>query len=74
VEEIKDVILIPNRTVRVVDSDRVVYLLVENQPVMVKVRLGSSSDVDSVLASGEVKEGDLIILNPPSFGGGPFGG
>lgn len=74
VEEIKDVVLIPNRAVRVVDSERVVYLLVDDQPVKVKVRLGSSSDTGSVLASGEVKEGDLIILNPPSAGGGPFGG
>lgn len=74
VEEIKNVVLIPNRAVRVVDSDRVVYLLVDGQPLKVKVRLGSSSDTDSVLASGDVKEGDLIILNPPSSGGGPFGG
>jgi len=74
VEEIKDVVLIPNRAVRVVDSERVVYLLVDDQPVKVKVRLGSSSDIDSVLAGGDVKEGDLIILNPPSAGGGPFGG
>jgi hypothetical protein len=38
------------------------------------VRLGSSSDTMSVLASGEVKVGDEIILNPPAVfqtGGGP---
>ncbi|MBI5824385.1 MAG: efflux RND transporter periplasmic adaptor subunit [Chloroflexi bacterium] len=74
VEEVKDVVLIPNRAVRLVDGDRVVYLLVDGQPVPVKVRLGSSSDTASVVVEGDVKEGDLIILNPPSQNGGPFGG
>jgi HlyD family secretion protein len=74
VDEVKDTILIPNRAVRLVAGERVVYLLVDGQPVEVKVRLGSSSDIESVLASGDIKEGDLIILNPPSQNGGPFGG
>lgn len=74
VEEVKDVVLIPNRAVRLVDGNRVVYLLVDGQPVPVKVRLGSSSDIASVVVEGDIKEGDLIILNPPSQNGGPFGG
>ncbi|MBK8617208.1 MAG: efflux RND transporter periplasmic adaptor subunit [Anaerolineales bacterium] len=74
VEEVNDVILIPNRAVRLVDSERVVYLLVDGQPVMVKVLLGSTSGADSVLVQGDIKEGDPIILNPPSTNGGPFGG
>lgn len=74
VEEVKDVILIPNRAVRIVDGERVVYILRENQPVPVEITLGASSDTMSVLADGEIAEGDLIILNPPSFMGGPFGG
>lgn len=74
VEEVKDVVLIPNRAVRIVDGERVVYILRENQPVPVEITLGASSDTMSVLADGEITEGDLIILNPPSFMGGPFGG
>jgi HlyD family secretion protein len=74
VDEVKDAILIPNRAVRLVAGERVIYLLVNNEPVEVKVTLGSSSDTHSVLADGDVKEGDLIILNPPSANGGPFGG
>jgi HlyD family secretion protein len=74
IEEQKDVVLIPNRAVRLVDSERVVYVLVDGQPVQVKVQLGSSSGIDSVLVSGDIKEGDPIILNPPSNNGGPFGG
>jgi HlyD family secretion protein len=52
VEEVKDVILIPNRAVRLVDGNRVVYILVDNQPVQVKIQLGSSSDLESVIVSG----------------------
>jgi HlyD family secretion protein len=74
VEEVKDVLLIPNRAVRVLNSERVVYLLVNDKPEQVKVKLGSTDGTQSVLVSGDIKEGDLIILNPPSVNGGPFGG
>ncbi|MBC7878760.1 MAG: efflux RND transporter periplasmic adaptor subunit [Anaerolineales bacterium] len=74
VKEENDVLLIPNRAVRLVDSERVVYVLVDGQPEPVKVILGSSSGIDSVLIEGDLKEGDPIILNPPAVNGGPFGG
>jgi len=74
VEEMLNAVVIPNRAVRLVDGQRIIYLLVNGQPVKTEISLGSSSDTMSVLASGDVKEGDLIILNPPSEGGGPFGG
>ena len=74
IEEQNDVVLIPNRTVRLVDGERVVYVLIDGKPVQVKVKLGSTSGIDSALLGGDIKEGDLIILNPPSNNGGPFGG
>jgi HlyD family secretion protein len=79
VQEMQDVLLVQNRAVRLVDGERVVYVLLDGQPVKKEIRLGSSSDTMSVVASGDVKEGDLIILNPPiEFGpgrpGGGFGG
>ena len=75
VEELQDVLLVPNRAVRLVDGERVVYVLEEGQPVKKDVRLGSSSDTMSIVASGDVAEGDLIILNPPvEFGPGRPGG
>jgi len=76
VNEVTDALLIPNRAVRLVDNERVIYVLKDGLPVKVKVTLGLSSDTKSVVVSGDLKEGDLIILNPPiEFqGGGPFGG
>ncbi len=68
VKEITDALLIPNRAVRVVDGQRVVYVLVEGQLVAVEVRLGSTSDTMSEVVGGDLKEGDLVVLNPPASG------
>jgi HlyD family secretion protein len=74
VEEVKDSILIPNRAVRLVNEERVVYLLVDGMPKPTKVSLGSTDGINSVLVTGDIKEGDPIVVNPPSMMGGPFGG
>ena len=76
IEEINNTILVPNRAVRLVDGERVVYLLEEGKPAKKEIRLGASSDTMSVVLVGDLKEGDLVILNPPvEFGpGGPRGG
>ncbi|MGZ9165528.1 MAG: efflux RND transporter periplasmic adaptor subunit, partial [Anaerolineales bacterium] len=77
VNEMQDVVLVPNRAVRLVDGERVVYLLVDGQPVKTDIRLGPSSDTVSVVAGGDVQEGDTVVLNPPvefGPGGGPGGG
>jgi len=74
VQEVKDVLLIPNRAVRLVNGNRVIYVLVDGKPVQVKIALGASSDIESQLVEGDIKEGDLIVLDPPSLNGGPFGG
>ncbi|HEX9385420.1 MAG TPA: efflux RND transporter periplasmic adaptor subunit [Anaerolineales bacterium] len=74
VEEMQDVLLVQNRAVRLVDNQRVVYVLENGQPVKKEITLGSSSDTLSVVAGGDVKEGDVIILNPPAeFAPGPGG-
>ena len=79
VKELVDVLLVPNRAVRLSDGERVIYLLAGNMPTKTPIRLGASSDTMSVLADGEVQEGDAVILNPPTEfmgpgGGGPPGG
>lgn len=74
VEEVKDALLVPNRAVRLVSGERVVYVMKDGMPQPVKISLGASSDTMSVLVGGDLKEGDLIILNPPVFNGAPFGG
>ena len=67
VEQIDDVILVPNRAVRVRDGQRVVYLMKEGMAESVDVVLGATSDLYSQVLEGEVQAGDRIVLNPPQF-------
>jgi HlyD family secretion protein len=75
-KQLQDQLLVPNRAVRSVNGQRLVYVLRNGQPSPVNVALGASSDTESVVTGGGLKAGDLIILNPPAnFQGGPrFGG
>jgi HlyD family secretion protein len=78
VTQLNNVLLVPNRAVRVVNNRRVVYVLRNNQAVPVVVSLGPSDNINSQVLSGSIKPGDLIILNPPASannrGGVFFGG
>lgn len=82
VDELEGVLLVPNRAVRVRDGERVVYVLRDGQMEAVPIVLGTSSDTDSEVVSGDLSPGDSIVLNPPAVldefgppgGGGFFGG
>lgn len=74
VTELEDVLLVPNRAVRVLDGQRVVYVLRNGQQQAVVIQLGASSDSYSEVASGDLQEGDTIILNPVISAFDPAGG
>lgn len=77
VEQIDDVLMIPNRAVRMQNGQYTVYVLRNNVPTAIEIGIGASSDTYSEITSGEIKAGDKVILNPPSsfFGGSsPFMG
>ncbi|MFN2149719.1 MAG: efflux RND transporter periplasmic adaptor subunit [Anaerolineales bacterium] len=67
VEQIENALQVPNRAVRVVNGQRVVYLLENGQPTAVAIQLGANSDLYSEVTGGDIKEGDLVVLNPPSY-------
>jgi len=78
VDQITDALLVPNRAVRLVGGERVVYILSNNQLQQVKVTLGASSDTESQVTGGDLQVGEQIVLNPPqdlfgTSGGGFFG-
>ncbi len=75
-KQIKDQLLVPNRAVRSSNGNRIVYILQNGQLKPVTITLGASSDTQSVVTGGQLKAGDLIVLNPPAlFQTGPrFGG
>jgi HlyD family secretion protein len=64
VSRLDDVLLVPSRAVRTVDGQRVVYVVRENLPVAVEIGLGASANNYSQVTSGDLKEGDQVILNP----------
>jgi len=74
INELEGVLLVPNRAVRFVQGERVVYILRNGMPEPVTVILGASSDTVSEVVGGDLKEGDEIVLNPPANFGGPGGG
>jgi HlyD family secretion protein len=76
IDQIDEAMLIPNRAVRVVDGERVVYTLKNGELEPIQVTLGASSDLYSEVIDGNLNAGDTIVLNPPSrlMQGGPMGG
>lgn len=66
VEQLEDVLLVPNRAVRVREGNRVVYVLRNGMPEPVEVTLGASSETMSELLGGDLAVGDQIVLNPPT--------
>jgi HlyD family secretion protein len=65
VSEIKNVLVIPSRVIRLKDGQRIVYVLVDGQLKETKIEVGSSSDTQTEITGGDLKEGDVVVLNPP---------
>jgi HlyD family secretion protein len=75
VTQLENVLVVPNQAVRVINGKRVVYVLQNEIPVPVDITLGASSNTQSEVVAGDLKEGDLIVLNPPAqIQGGPGSG
>ncbi len=74
IDQLENVLLVPNRAVRVVNNQRIVYVLLDNGELnSVEITLGASSDTHSEVVDGELEIGDLIVLNPPAMVFGPGG-
>lgn len=66
VDQLEDVLLVPNRAVRALEGERVVYVLKDGTPQPVEIQLGASSEEMSQVLEGELSAGDPIVLNPPT--------
>ena len=65
VTEKKDVLAIPSRAVRTSDGQRIVYVMRGSSLEKIDIEVGAISDTSVEVVSGDIKEGDLIVLNPP---------
>ena len=76
VTKLENILLIPNRAVRLSEGQRVVYILKDGTPTAVKITIGATSESFSELVEGDLTEGDIVVLNPPADisgqGGPPF--
>lgn len=72
--KITDALLVPSRAVRVKDGKPVVFVLKDGQPQPVQITLGATSGTMAQVLKGNLKEGDLVILNPPAETFNFFGG
>ena len=77
VEQRDNILLVPNRAVRVSGRQRIVNVLLDGKPTPVNVTLGMSGDTQSEVVSG-LNEGDVVVVQQTttttSQGGGGFGG
>ncbi len=71
---VADALLVPSRAVRVRDGQPVVFLLQDGQPQPVPVTLGATSGTEVQVLSGDIAEGDEVVLNPPAEQVNFFGG
>jgi HlyD family secretion protein len=67
VDQLENVLQVPNRAVRVINGQRVVYLLQAGQVTPVAITLGVSSDLYSEVIEGDLKAGEQVVLNPPTY-------
>lgn len=81
IEEIDDVFVIPNDAIVSTNGQDRVYVQRGGEYVAVPVTLGFYSDFYSEVIEADIREGELIVLNPPAeitgvmpFGGPPGGG
>ncbi len=70
VNDLKDVLLVPNKAIRYRDGQKVVYIQKGDQLVPIVITTGTASDSLSEVLSGELQEGDLVVTNPPSLQAG----
>ena len=69
-----DVLLVPNRALRVSGGQRTVTVLFEGQQISVPLTLGLSSDTMTEVVSGAVKEGDTVVVSQSTTTTGNTGG
>jgi HlyD family secretion protein len=72
--QIDNILLVPNRAIRTTNGRSQIFLLQNGVAVPVNIVVGATNDTQSEIRSGNVKEGDLVILNPPATTGGAAGG
>ena len=59
-------LLIPSEAIRFYEGERIVFVLRNNQPVPVSIRIGALTGSLAQVVGGNIKSGDEVVLNPPA--------
>jgi multidrug efflux pump subunit AcrA (membrane-fusion protein) len=74
VEQLDNVLLVPNRAVKTSGKQKTVTVLSNGKPTPINVTLGMSNDSQSEVTSG-LNEGDVVVIQQTTTTtGGGFGG
>jgi multidrug efflux pump subunit AcrA (membrane-fusion protein) len=63
--KLEDTLIVPTRAIRLEDGEGGVYVQRNGSIERIPVEIGSSSDSDTQVLSGDIAEGDTLVLNPP---------
>lgn len=63
--KLEDALIVPTRAIRLEDGEVVVYVQRNGSIERINVEIGSSSDSNTQILSGDIAENDILILNPP---------
>jgi len=64
--ELPDVLVLPIQAVVNKDGKDIVYVMRGGQPETVQVQVGAYSDGLAEILSGDLEEGEMVVLNPPT--------
>ena len=65
-DEKQDVFIVPNAALATVDGKDIVYVLRDGLPKAVDVVVGAYSDNMIEIIEADIREGELIVINPPT--------
>lgn len=64
--EKSNVLVVPNAAITTRDGKEVVYVQRNGKPVAVPVEIGTYSNEKVEITKAEIREGEMIVINPPS--------
>lgn len=78
IDEKQDIFILPNAAISNVDGFDSVYVIRNGLPELIRIETGSFSDRSIEIITDEIREGELIVINPPTsvlsvMDSGPFG-
>lgn len=67
INKMDEALLVPNQAIRLLDGTHIVYVMdASGELVAVEITLGASSATFSEVVEGDLSEGELVVLNPPT--------